>query len=72
MSAMEQPAGEVGEDDFLAGGAKHGGGFGHEMDAAEDDGFGCGAGFCGLGELEGIADEVSVLDDFIALVESGP
>ena len=34
--------GEVGEDDGLVGAGEHVGGLGHEVDAAEDDGFGVG------------------------------
>ena len=41
--------GEVGEDDGLVGTGEDVGGFGHEVDAAEDDGFGVGAGEGGLG-----------------------
>ena len=61
--------GEVGEDDSLAGTGEHVGGFGHEVDAAEDDGFGVGTGEGSVGELEGVAEEVGVLDDLIALIE---
>ena len=50
------------------GGAEDAGGFGHEVDAAEDDVAGLGAGGGLLGEEEGIALEVGVLDDFLALV----
>ena len=39
------------------------------MDAAEDDGFGVGAGAGGVGELEGVADEIGVLNNLIALIE---
>ena len=60
--------GDVGENDLLVGRAEDAGGLGHEVDAAEDDVAGLGAG-CGLlGEEEGIALEVGVLDDFLALV----
>ncbi len=55
---MEQP-----------GAREHVGGFSHEVDAAEDDGFGVGASAGGVGELEGVADEVGVLHDLVALVE---
>ena len=48
---------------------EHVGGLGHEVDAAEDDGFGLGASLGGVRELEGVADEVGVLDDFVALIE---
>jgi hypothetical protein len=41
--------GEVGEDDGLVGTGEHVGGFGHEVDAAEDDGLGVGAREGGLG-----------------------
>jgi hypothetical protein len=61
--------GEVGEDDGLAGAGEDVGGLGHEVDAAEDDGFGVRTGEGGVGELEGVADEVGVLDDFVALIE---
>ena len=39
------------------------------MHATEDDGFGVRLGQCCVGELERVADEVCVLDDFVTLVE---
>ena len=45
------------------------GGLGHEVHAAEDDGLGVGPGEGGVGQLEGVAHEVGVLDDLVALVE---
>ena len=61
--------GEVRQDDGLVGAREHVGGLGHEVDAAEDDGFGVGAGFGSLRELERIAYEIGVFYDFVALVE---
>src|SRR5690606_40487312 len=45
------------------------GGLGHEVHAAEDDGLGLGALGRGPGELEGVTDDVGMVDDFVALVE---
>ncbi|MNI87940.1 hypothetical protein D3C73_1451830 [compost metagenome] len=39
------------------------------MDPAEDDCFGVRLGQCCVGELERVAYEVCVLDDFVSLVE---
>ena len=61
--------GKVGKDDGLVGAGEHIGGFGHEVDATEDDGLGVGAGEGGVGELEGVADEVGILNDLVALIE---
>lgn len=65
------PGGEVGEDDAHIVGGEHVGGFGHEVDAAEDDvsdgSFGGDA--CGdLAEFEAVAGVVGVADDVINLV----
>ena len=61
--------GEVRQDNGLVGAREHVCGLGHEMDAAEDDGLGLGASPGGVRELEGVADEVGVLNDFVALIE---
>jgi hypothetical protein len=37
--------------------------------AAEDDEFGLGASHGGIRKLEGVTDEVRVLDDLVALIE---
>ena len=61
--------GEVGEDDGLVGAGEHVGGFGHEVDAAEDDSLRPGTSTRGVSELEAVAEEVGVLHDLVALVE---
>ncbi len=61
--------GEIGEDDGLVRAGEHVRGFGHEVDAAEDDGLGLGAGPGSVGELEAVAEEVGVFHDLVALVE---
>ena len=59
---------EVGEDDLLVVAGEDVGGFGHEVDAAEEDIFGLGefGGFAG--ELEGVAGDVGEADDVVLLV----
>ena len=44
------------------------GGFGHEVDAAENDELGLGLLASPLGQLEGVAPEVGELDDVLALI----
>ena len=61
--------GEIRQDDGLVGAREHVGGLGHEVHAAEDDGLGLGASPGGVRELEGVADEVRVLDHLVALIE---
>jgi hypothetical protein len=58
----------VGKEDVLVVAGEDVGGFGHEVDAAEDDVLGLGelGGFAG--ELEGVADDVGEADDIILLV----
>ena len=59
---------QIGEDDLLVIGGEDVGGFGHEVDAAEDDVLSVGefGGFAG--ELEGIADDIGEADDVVLLV----
>ena len=61
--------GEVRQDHVLLGRAREVGGLGHEVHAAEHDGLGIGPGLRRVRELEGVADEVGVLHDLVALVE---
>ena len=68
MSAIEQPAREVGQDDLLVVGGEDVGGLGHEVHAAEDDVLGLRARRGLLGELEGVTGDVGELDDLVALV----
>lgn len=60
---------EVGEEDAFVG-VEDFGGFGHEMDATEDDDVGGSTGGL-LGEAEGIADEIGDILDFWDLVIMG-
>ncbi|MDQ0690503.1 hypothetical protein QF047_001463 [Arthrobacter sp. W4I7] len=60
---------QVGQDDSLFGRGEDVSGFGHEVDAAEHDGLGVRPRERGVGQLEGVAHEVRVLDDFVALVK---
>ena len=66
---MEQPAARLGSETAWWGPESMSGGFRHEVHAAEEDELCVGAVFCLLGQLEGVADEVGVAHDFIALVE---
>ncbi len=61
--------GQVGQDDGLVRRGEDVCGLGHEVHAAEDDGLGVRPGEGGVGQLEGVAHEVGVLDDLVALVE---
>ena len=68
ISAMEQPAPRVRQDDLLIGRAQDIGAFSHEMDAAEQNIF-CILLLGGpLGQFVRIAPNVSKLDDFVALI----
>ena len=69
MSAIEQPAARFGRITAWSGRGQDVRGLGHEVHAAEDDGLGVGPGQRRVGELEGVAHEVRVLDDLVALVE---
>ena len=60
--------GHVGEDDGDVGRREDVGGFGHEVDAAEEDELDALLAGGVLGELEAVAGEVGVLDHFVALV----
>ena len=60
--------GDVGQDDALLRPGQDAGGFGHKMDAAEDDEIGLGAAGGLLRQQERVALEIGVFDDFFALV----
>ena len=68
MSAMVQPAFRSGRTTFWCGAGQDVRGLGHEVDAAEDDEVGLRAVGRELGQLEGVAGEVGVADDLVALV----
>ena len=68
MSAIEQPRGEIGEDDGLFGRGEDVAAFGHEVDTAEDDVVGLGVLGGLLSKLERVAAEVGEFDDVVALV----
>ena len=69
MSAIEQPGGEVRQDDGLLGLRQQVGGLGHEVHAAEHDRLGLGVRLRGVRELERVADVVGVAHHLFALVE---
>ena len=61
--------GQVGQGHTLFGGGEDIGGFSHEVHAAEHDMVGVRAFGGVLGQLEGVAHKVGMLDDFVTLVE---
>ena len=69
MSAIEQPAARLGRITAWSGPGQDVRGLGHEVHAAEDDGLRVRPGQGRVGELEGVAHEVGVLDHLVALVE---
>ena len=60
---------QVGQGHALFGRGEDVGGFGHEVHAAEHDVVGVRAFGGVLGQLEGVAHEIGVLDDLVTLVE---
>ena len=69
---MEQPGGDVGQDDPLVLRRQHAGSLGHEVHAAEDDVVGVGLAGRLLRQQEGIALEVGVLDYLFRAGSGGP
>ena len=68
MSAIVQPAFRSGRMTFWCGRGEDVRRLRHEVHAAEDDVVGLGTGGRELGQLEGVAGEVGVPDDLVALV----
>ena len=68
MSAIEQPAPKSGRRTCWWSGREDVGGFGHEMDAAENNVLGMLERRGVAGKLEGIADNVGKANDVVLLV----